>query len=147
VRAGHYVVRDSGERKVFASGMQRDTDEGKIKWSLVADGPMLRRWAEHLTKGAVKYDDKNWMKADGPEELERFKESAFRHFMAWYYGDKDGEDHAAGIYYNVNGAEYVNGGQEEEETVYSELAEAMLDDPTFEEPTPVPPLDLGYPRA
>lgn len=101
-----FVVKDSGERKVFDSGMQRDLDTGKVKWHLVASGPMLNRWAVHLTKGAVKYDDNNWMKASGPEEYDRFRASAFRHFMQWYNGDRD-EDHAAAVYFNINGAEYV----------------------------------------
>ena len=101
-----FVVKDSGERKVFGSGMQRDLDTGKVKWHLTASGPMLNRWAIHLTKGAIKYDDNNWMKASGEEELSRFRASAFRHFMQWYNGDRD-EDHAAAVYFNINGAEYV----------------------------------------
>ncbi len=103
-----FVVNDSGERRQFASGMVRDVDDGKVNWSLVADGPMLRRWAVHLTKGAVKYAPRNWMQADGLEELERFHESAFRHFMQWYYGEED-EDHGAASYFNINGYEYVKG--------------------------------------
>lgn len=101
-----FVVRDSGERRQFASGMQRDTTVGKVLFHLVASGPMLRRWAKHLTAGAQKYDADNWMKAQGQEELARFRESAFRHFMQWYYGERD-EDHAAAVYFNINGAEYV----------------------------------------
>jgi hypothetical protein len=100
------VVKDSGERVVFASGMQRDTTEGKTDYLLVRDGPMLRRWAEHLTKGAVKYDKRNWMKAAGYEELARFRESAARHFEQWLAGEVD-EDHAAAVMFGINGAEYV----------------------------------------
>jgi dATP/dGTP diphosphohydrolase, N-terminal len=103
-----FVVKDSGARQKFASGMQRDTDEGKTLWHLVASGPMLRRWAEHLTAGARKYTANNWMKATGPAELARFRESAFRHFMQWFSGDRD-EDHAAAVMFNLNGAEYVQG--------------------------------------
>jgi hypothetical protein len=101
-----FIVRDSGERKQFDSGMVRDTTEGKIRWDLTADGPMLRRWAEHMTKGAQKYDARNWMLAAGTEEHDRFRESAFRHFMAWYLGERD-EDHGAAVFFNINGAEYV----------------------------------------
>ena len=101
-----FTVRDSGERLAFESGMVRDTDDGKVQWALVADGPMLARWAEHLTKGAAKYNARNWMLAEGEAELLRFRESAFRHFMQWYYGDRD-EDHAAAVIFNINGAEYV----------------------------------------
>lgn len=101
-----FTVKDSGARKQFASGMVRDTNEGKTLWHLVHAGPMLKRWAEHLTKGAVKYSPNNWMKAAGEEERDRFKESAYRHFMQWYEGDRD-EDHGAAVFFNINGAEYV----------------------------------------
>ena len=108
-----FITHDSGARAQFASGMQRDTDEDKVLWHLVASGPMLRRWAELLTRGARKYDADNWMKANGEEEYNRFRASAFRHFMQWYYGIADGEDHAAAVLFNVNGAEYVASQREE----------------------------------
>ena len=101
-----YNVKDSGQRQQFAGGMQRDVTDGKIDYSLVFDGPMLKRWAEHLTKGAIKYLKRNWMKATGQEELDRFRESAARHFAQWMQGDRD-EDHAAAVIFNINGAEYV----------------------------------------
>jgi hypothetical protein len=99
-------VKDSGKRESFESGMVRDTTEGKTDYSLVLDGPMFKRWAIHLTKGAIKYAKRNWMQANGQTELERFKESALRHFIAWFEGETD-EDHAAGVFFNINGAEYV----------------------------------------
>ena len=103
-----FTVKDSGQRHEFDSGMVRDVTEGKTDYSLVLDGPMFERWAVHLTKGAVKYDKRNWMKAEGDAERDRFRESAFRHFLQWYRGDTD-EDHAAAIIFNVNGYEYVTG--------------------------------------
>lgn len=104
-----YVTKDSGERKTFDSGMVRDTNDGKMLWHLIAAGPMLRRWAALLTRGARKYSANNWMKAKGQEELDRFRESAFRHFMQWFNGEED-EDHAAAVMFNINGAEYVKDG-------------------------------------
>lgn len=101
-----FDLKDSGERLKFDSGMVRDVETGKTKWHLVASGPMLERWAVHLTKGSFKYSDNNWMQASGEVELERFRRSAFRHFMQWYRGDTD-EDHAAALYFNINGACYV----------------------------------------
>jgi len=102
-----YATKDSGEREVYDSGMQRDVTTGKTKWHLVTKGPMLKRWAELMTRGAEKYDDNNWMKADSEEEYDRFKQSAMRHFMQWYMGDSD-EDHAAAVIFNINGTEYMN---------------------------------------
>lgn len=104
-----YLVKDSGKRMEFESGMVRDVTEGKIRFDLVYDGPMFERWAKHLTLGAQKYDARNWMQAAGKAERERFRESAFRHFIQWYRGDTD-EDHAAAVFFNINGAEYVGDG-------------------------------------
>jgi hypothetical protein len=101
-----FVVKDSGERKQFESGMQRDVTEGKPRFDLVFDGPMLARFAEHLRKGALKYNPRNWMQANSREEMERFRESAARHFAQWMAGDAD-EDHAAAVIFNLNGFEYV----------------------------------------
>jgi hypothetical protein len=86
--------------------MVRDVTEGKVKYHLLRDGPMYDRWAAHLTAGAEKYDDRNWMKANGEAELNRFLESACRHYEQWLRGDTD-EDHAAAVFFNINGAEYV----------------------------------------
>lgn len=101
-----FQIKDSGQREQFASGMQRDTTKGKSDPSLVLDGPMFRRWVAHLDAGAVKYQKRNWMKAQGPEEYARFKESALRHFLQWWYDERD-EDHGAAVFFNINGAEYV----------------------------------------
>ena len=106
IRADEFKIKDSGERKKFDSGMVRDITEGKIDYSLIRDGVMFKRWASHITKGAIKYAKRNWMKASGEEEYERFKESACRHFEQWLNGDID-EDHAAAVFFNINGAEYV----------------------------------------
>lgn len=101
-----FITKDSGERQSFESGMVRDITDGKIKWHLTSYGPMLKRWAELLTRGAVKYEENNWMKANDKTEYNRFRESAFRHFMQWFNGDTD-EDHAAATMFNINGAEYT----------------------------------------
>ncbi len=106
-----FGLKDSGARQEFSSGMVRDTQDGKVDFSRLLDGPMFDRWAEHLSKGAVKYPDvspgvANWTLAAGEEELARFRKSAFRHFRQWMRGDVD-EDHASAVFFNINGAEYV----------------------------------------
>jgi hypothetical protein len=103
-----FEVKDSGAREQFDSGMVRDTQEGKPLFDLVFDGPMLARWAVHLTKGAIKYAVRNWMKATGQKEADRFRASAARHFFQWMNGETD-EDHAAAVFFNINGYEYVKG--------------------------------------
>lgn len=106
-----YLIKDSGAREEFASGMTRDTAEDKPDVELIFNGPMADRWAEHLTKGARKYPDvslgvPNWTLARGLAELVRFRKSAARHFRQWLRGDVD-EDHAAAVFFNISGAEYV----------------------------------------
>lgn len=86
--------------------MVRDTQKGKIDYLLIRTGPMLRRWAQHMTLGADKYGTENWTLACSDEELRRFRSSAARHFEQWLNGETD-EDHAAAIMFNVNACEYV----------------------------------------
>lgn len=106
-----FVVKDSGARQEFTSGMVRDVADDKVDYARVFDGPMIERWAAHLTKGATKYPDTapgvpNWTLARGDAERARFRASAVRHFVQWLRGDVD-EDHAAAVFFNINGAEYV----------------------------------------
>lgn len=106
-----FTIKDSGARQEFAGGMVRDTTEGKIDFLNVRFGPMLRRWAAHLTKGRTKYPDPepgvpNWTLAEGQEEYLRAKASAARHFEQWLSGEQD-EDHASAVFFNINLAEYV----------------------------------------
>jgi hypothetical protein len=110
--AKEFVTKDSGKRAAYTTGMVRDTDEGKPNFYLVTpklipyEEQMLTRWAKLMTRGAVKYSKRNWEKASTQEELDRFQESAFRHFMQWLLGDVE-EDHAAACYFNIQCAEYV----------------------------------------
>ena len=101
-----FEVIDTDSKESYAGGMMRNSNEGKRKPHLVRSGPMYERWVGLMTAGAIVYDDDNWMEAEGQEEYDRFRESACRHFDQWYAGDRD-EDHAAAVYFNVNGAEYV----------------------------------------
>jgi hypothetical protein len=100
------TIKDSGTQVTFAGGMVRDVDAGKVNYLLTRTGPMYARWAALLTKGAEKYGKGNWTLASGPDELDRFRESACRHFEQWLRGDAD-EDHAAAVLFNINGAEHV----------------------------------------
>jgi len=101
-----FEIKDSGKREEYIGGMVRDTAADKLDYTLVLDGPMFQRWVEHLTNGAKKYEKRNWMRAQGQLEKDRFRESAFRHFMQWYNGEVD-EDHAAAVFFNINGVEYI----------------------------------------
>lgn len=105
------TIKDSGERVTYASGSMRDPSTGKIKWSRIVFGPMMRRWAQHLTTAEAKYPDPrpgvpNFTLIETDEEFYRYKESAFRHFMSWFNDETD-EDHAAATFFNINGVEII----------------------------------------
>lgn len=106
-----FITKDSGKRAQLAGGMVRDTEEGKTNFLLVFSGVMFERWAGVLTRGAVKYNEDNWLlatKATNPvaraETKRRFLKSAARHFVQWIFGQTD-EDHAAAVFFNINGYE------------------------------------------
>lgn len=107
-----FTTKDSGEHMEFSTGMKRDVTKNKPRFDLIAplDLPfkdqMLTRWANLMARGAQKYDARNWEKSRTIEEYNRFKESAFRHFMQWYFEEKD-EDHAAAVFFNITGAEFI----------------------------------------
>ena len=107
-----YETKDSGKREDYASGMRRDTQEGKPDFSLLLtetpyEEQLITRWAALMTRGAEKYGRRNWQLANSEEELERFKASAFRHFIQWFTTADEVEDHAAAVLFNINAAEYV----------------------------------------
>lgn len=102
-KVSEFVVKDSGAREQYASGMVRDTQENKPDYTLL-DANFLKRWAIHMMLGAKKYGRDNWRKANSLEEWLRFKASAFRHHMDWQMGKKD-EDHAVATAFNMAAAD------------------------------------------
>ena len=107
-----FITKDSGQRLNFDSGMQRDIESDKPRFDLlIAEGEdyencLLTRWASILTRGAQKYAERNWEKANSIEEFKRFKSSAFRHFMQLMHNETD-EDHFAAVVFNLNGMVYL----------------------------------------
>jgi hypothetical protein len=112
VALSEYVTKDSGQRQDYASGMRRDIQDGKPRFDLMlVDGlpfeeQFLTRFAALLERGAVKYGERNWQKANSEEELLRFRASAVRHLMQWACGEQD-EDHAAAVAFNLMAYEYT----------------------------------------
>lgn len=100
-----YITKDSGKRQNYKSGMRRDLQDGKVRYDLIYQ-PILKRFAELLTRGAVKYGTWNWSKANSREEYDRFRSSAFRHFMQYMNGEDD-EDHGMAVYFNIMCMEYL----------------------------------------
>ena len=125
----NFQVKDSGERYVTLTGMQRDTNKGKMRPDLCipldCKNPMFIRWAIHMAEGAKKYGERNCEKARTADEYYRFKESAFRHFLQWLIGEED-EDHASAVYFNIQGAEYTKERMEQEQLNDSDRGTARL---------------------
>jgi hypothetical protein len=107
-----YVTKDSGEREEYTTGMVRDTQAGKARFSLLVpkgvpyEAQFLTRVAELMTRGIEKYGNRNWEKAHTQEELDRFEDSADRHLKQWQCRNVD-EDHAAAVVFNLLAAETV----------------------------------------
>lgn len=101
-----YIVKDSGAREEYASGMVRDTQQGKPNFTLLIlngipfDKQPLTELAMHMARGADKYGKRNFEKASGPEEMERFKASALRHLIQFLSGEED-EDHGSAVMFNI----------------------------------------------
>lgn len=113
-KIGKFETKDSGARAAYDSGMVRDTEEGKARFDLLVplgvpyQEQILTRFADLLARGAEKYSARNWEKANSQAELDRYKSSAFRHFMQWITGETD-EDHAAAVMFNLMCYETVKG--------------------------------------
>lgn len=86
--------------------MKRDVQDDKPRHDLLIHSDVryadqfLTRMADLAARGAKKYGERNMELASGQAELDRFKASAFRHFMAWICGEVD-EDHSAACAWNL----------------------------------------------
>jgi len=107
-----FIVKKSDTMKKYKSGMRRGSDYGKPNYALI-DISFLNRLAMHLTRGAMIHGKGNWRLANSKEELDRFEESAFRHFIQRLRGDTD-EDHMAAVCFNMMAAEYIKDKLEKE---------------------------------
>lgn len=107
-----FVTKDSGERVDYPSGMRRDIASDKPRFDLINglnfpyEESLLYRWAKLMQRGAEKYGENNWCKANSEEELDRFKASAWRHFIQAMSGEDD-EDHFAAVCFNLNAILYL----------------------------------------
>jgi len=87
------------EKRKFETGAQRDTDIGKPKMSLVPTAELVRLM-NHYRNGGAKYGENNWKCG---MKTSVFYDSAQRHLLKWWMGEKD-EDHLAAVLWNVMSA-------------------------------------------
>jgi hypothetical protein len=107
-----FKTKDSGKRQEYKSGMRRDVQDNKPRFDLINpldmpyDETLMYRWAMLLDRGMTKYGYRNWELANSEEELNRFKASAWRHFVQALSGETD-EDHYAAVLFNLNAIVYL----------------------------------------
>lgn len=101
-----YKTKDSGKRIKYDSGFNRDIQDGKPRYDLIPL-ELLKRLAELYTRGAEKYGDENWKLANSKDEYQRFRASAWRHFVQWNNGEED-EDHGMATIWNIISWEWHN---------------------------------------
>ena len=126
-----FETKTSKEQVQFPTGMKRDISKDKPRFDLIMplnlpyEEQILTRWAKLMQRGATHYSARNWEKASTQEELDRFKESAFRHFVQWFHGEDTDEDHSVAVFFNITGAEYVKSKLKssslKDDTIYSEF--------------------------
>jgi|SRR5579871_261819 len=122
VQNGNFVVKDSGERRVFSSGAQRDAASNKGFFHLIPYYP-LERVAMLYQAGAIKYGKNNWRKG---MPCSVFFDSCARHLMKLADGWED-EDHAAAILWNAMAYIWT-----ENEALNGRLPKELLDMPHHE---------------
>lgn len=93
-----FITKSSGEKEVFTSGYQRDSQETKTRYDLIPVGS-LKRVAGIYGRGAKLYGDNNW-KNGCP--YSRMYASLLRHVLAFREGDTS-EDHLAAACWNAMG--------------------------------------------
>lgn len=91
-----FVLKDSGKRGKFDSGMVRDARVGKGRYDLISPFA-LERIARVYEKGSIKYEDRNWEKGS---PFSRTLDSALRHVVQYMMGMRD-EDHLAQAAWNI----------------------------------------------
>ena len=82
-----FITKDSGERRQFNTGAQRDVVTDKGRYDLISP-IMIERLAKLLQRGAEKYNDRNWEKG---MPLSVYMDSGMRHLYKFLEGHRDEE--------------------------------------------------------
>lgn len=84
--------------RIFKTGAKRDSNYNKPYIHNLL-GYTRQRFGYHMTKGANKYGDGNWLKG---LPTECYLESVDRHLAAYMIGDRS-EDHLSAIIFGIQG--------------------------------------------
>lgn len=91
-----YTLKDSGKRRKFKTGAQRDMAGQKGRFDLLPNRT-IRALAIHYEKGATKYGERNWEKGI---PVSSFMSSALRHAFQFQDGEDD-ENHLIAAIWNL----------------------------------------------
>ena len=116
-----YITKDSGERRKFNTGAQRDVVDGKGRYDLISP-IMIERLAKLLQRGAEKYNDRNWEKG---MPLSVYMDSGMRHLFKFLEGHRD-EYHLIAAIWNLQALLHI-----EEMVKRGKLSEELLDLPNY----------------
>lgn len=116
-----FITKDSGERRQFDTGAQRDISTDKGRYDLISP-IMIERLAKLLQRGAIKYTERNWEKG---MPLSVYMDSAMRHLFKFLEGHRD-EDHLIAAIWNLQALLHI-----EEMVKRGILSEDLLDLPTY----------------
>ena len=116
-----FVTKDSGERRQFNTGAQRDVVTDKGRYDLISP-IMIERLAKLLQRGAEKYNDRNWEKG---MPLSVYMDSGMRHLYKFLEGHRD-EDHLIAAIWNLQALLRI-----EEMVKRGVIAEDLLDLPDY----------------
>ena len=98
------MIKDSWQRKEFSNGFVRDLDNDKLRFDLIPIW-QLKSLARQYTDWMQKYWENNRQLARGKVAIERFKQSARRHFISRQNGEYD-ENHNDATIFNIMAYEY-----------------------------------------
>jgi hypothetical protein len=100
------LLTDKYEAMGAAFGLAEDIINYKSQLYPFDAVTLVKELAELMTRGAEKYGESNWKLAESDEELARFYQSAFRHFMQFANKEKD-EDHFSATLFNIAAIHHV----------------------------------------
>lgn len=91
-----YDIKDSGERRTFTTGANRDLAYGKGRFDQLP-WRVIRALAIHFERGCLKYGERNWEKGI---PVHAYFDSATRHLAAAMDGRTD-ENHLIAALWNL----------------------------------------------
>lgn len=90
------MIKDTGDRRIFDTGFQRDMAQGKGRMDLCPWFAIMEL-ACHCEEGALKYGERN---IDKGSPLHTLIDSGLRHVARFIEGVDDGEDHLRAACWN-----------------------------------------------